>query len=58
MPEIKAPMTGKQLDQLLKSFLDAETPENNGKVCYIRRGTQAFESWASLSDIVQTGGGE
>lgn len=53
---IQATMSGAELDRILRAFLDAETTDNNGKVCYIRRGASAFETWATLSDIVQLGG--
>ena len=50
---IQAPMGGKELDRILKAINDASDPKNNGKICYIRRGTTAFENWEDFSEIVK-----
>ncbi len=47
----KTPMSGKELDRVLKSFLDAENADNNDKILYIRHGELAFETEEALFSV-------
>lgn len=54
---IRAPMTGKKLDSILRAILNSNNAVYNGKVLYIHRGEIAFETFEKLSNIKQIGGG-
>ena len=53
---INTMMSGKEIDRNLSAVCDllklAEDPENDNKVVYIRRGTQAIENGTSLFDVM------
>ena len=49
----KTPMSGKELDRVLKAINDAANADNNGKVIYIRRGELAFEDGEALFDVTE-----
>jgi len=38
----QTPMSGAELDRVLRAFLEAQKPENNGKLLYIHDGRRAF----------------
>lgn len=48
---INTMMSGKEIDRVLRAFLEAEEEKNNSKVLYIRRGELAFENGEALFDV-------
>ena len=48
---IQADMSGKEIDRVLKAIYDAETPDNDGLILYIRRGEIAFDTEENLFTI-------
>ena len=50
-------MSGKEIDRNLKAICDllklAENQENNGKVVYVCRGTQAIENGSAFFDVAE-----
>lgn len=50
---INTQMSGKEIDRILKAINDAENPDNNGKVIYIRRGELAFEDGDALFAVTE-----
>lgn len=49
----KTQMSGKELDRVLKSFLDAMNVGNNGKIVTIEHGELAFEDGESYFNVAQ-----
>lgn len=47
----KTPMSGKELDRILRAFLDAENADNNDKILYIRHGELAFATEEELFTV-------
>jgi hypothetical protein len=50
---IQTDMSGKEIDRVLKAFYDAENPDNNGLILYIRHGELAFDTYENLFTIVE-----
>ena len=48
---IQTDMSGKEIDRVLKAFHDAENPDNEGLILYIRRGEIAFDTYENLFTI-------
>ena len=49
--EIQTDMSGKEIDRMLKAIHDAENPDNEGLILYIRRGEIAFDTEENLFTI-------
>ena len=49
----QTPMSGAELDRVLRAFLDAQNAENNDKLLYIRGGNLAFATEAELFTVTQ-----
>ena len=48
---IQTDMSGKEIDRVLKAIHDAESPDNEGLILYIRRGEIAFDTYENLFTI-------
>lgn len=48
---IQTDMSGKEIDRVLKAFHDAESPDNEGLILYIRHGEIAFDTEENLFTI-------
>lgn len=48
---IQTDMSGKEIDQTLKAFLNAEDDENKGLILYIRKGELAFDTEENLFSV-------
>ena len=49
----QTPMSGAELDRVLRAFLDAQNAENNGKLLYIRHGNLAFATEEELFTVIK-----
>ena len=49
----QTPMSGAELDRVLRAFLDAQNAENNDKLLYIRGGNLAFATEEELFTVVK-----
>ena len=50
---IETEMSGKEISRVLKAICDAENPDNNGLILYIRRGELAFDTEENLFTVVK-----
>lgn len=48
---IQTEMSGKEIDRVLKALHDAENPDNEGLILYIRRGEIAFDTEENLFTV-------
>ena len=49
----QTPMSGAELDRVLRAFIEAQKPENNDKLLYIRGGNLAFATEEELFTVTQ-----
>lgn len=54
---IKAPQTARQIDKDLRAIYEAQDPENNGLILYIRQGKLAFAEEEVLFTVTPLTGG-
>ena len=50
---IQTDMNGKEINRVLKAIYDAENPDNEGLILYIRRGEIAFDTEENLFTITR-----
>ena len=50
---IQTDMNGQEIDRVLKAINDAENPDNNDKIIYIRHGELAFDTEENLFTVVE-----
>ena len=53
---INTTMSGKELDRVLKQFLDIQNADNNDKILCIYQGELAVEDGEAYFDVVPVGG--